>query len=460
MTPQLIASLDRHATERPSGIAVRTVSERGELFEIGWRALRDAASRRAAELRGDAGPVMLRRECGWELLVDMLGALWAERDAMPVPAALPASEVAVLRERLARAVPREGGALLLQSSGTTGRPKIVRRTHAALRAVGVACARDIGVGPDDTLLLPIPLHHSYGIDMALLTGIEAGCCVEIHDRFQVPLALAAVRSREITVLPAVPLIFDGLARVARAASARPHRIRRAISAGSPLPRRVYDAFLATFGVPIGQLYGATEFGSLTWNDPAQPGFDPMGVGRPMGAAEVRVVSVEASSADAPVPAGCDGQLAVRSDGLLSEYVDDSEPSTHSGFFFPRDLGHVTHDGCVVLTGRIKLLIDIGSVKVNPFEIEAVLSQHPDVREVVVVGLAASDTVARLKAFVVPEPGARPTAESLRAFARERLIHYKIPRSFEITDDVPRSPTGKILRQALPGRRADRAADGA
>jgi acyl-CoA synthetase (AMP-forming)/AMP-acid ligase II len=488
VTSLLIESLERHAHTRPGKVAVRGVGDDGALVELTWSELRTAAADDAVRFRDAHAPIVLQTPHGVRLLIGLLGALWARCTVLPLPAAMPALEVEAVRTRLARASSgrqgasasgrqgasasgrqgasssgrqgasasgrqgassksERGGALLLTSSGTTGQPKIVRREQASLDALGTACMAALGVDTHDTLLLPVPLHHSYGIDMALVTAMRAGCCVEIHDRFQVAHALAALAERGITLLPAVPVIADALARVARARRPK-HALRRVISAGSPLPHRVYESFLESVGLPIGQLYGATEFGSLTYNDPARPGFDPASAGLPLGDAELRVLDVDSPDLAAPLLAGTTGQLAVRTSTLLSEYVDDAEPATTQGYFLPRDLGYLGPDGALFVTGRTKLLIDIGSVKVNPFEIEAVLAQHPAVKEVVVIGVAASDTVSRLKAFIVPEPGMDPTADTLRAFARERLIQYKVPRSFEITSDVPRSATGKILRQAL------------
>jgi acyl-CoA synthetase (AMP-forming)/AMP-acid ligase II len=257
----------------------------------------------------------------------------------------------------------------------------------------------------------------------------------------------SLANRGITMMPAVPLMLDALARSVREEDCAP-ALRRVFSAGSPLPRRIADAFRDAYGVPVGQIYGATEFGSVAFNDPDLPGFEPEQVGRPMDGVEIRILDGESPQLDHPLATGTEGQIAVATPSLLSKYVDTDEPPTEGGFLLTGDLGRLDERGVLALSGRLKLLIDIGALKVNPLEIEAVLAQHPLVSEAIVVPLPYSETASRLKAVIIPEPGADLDATTLRNFAREHLIHYKVPRRFEITNDVPRTATGKILRQKL------------
>jgi long-chain acyl-CoA synthetase len=252
-------------------------------------------------------------------------------------------------------------------------------------------------------------------------------------------------------------MFDALGRGSGGPLA-PRRLRRAISAGSPLPPSVAERFQRLYGVPLCQIYGATEFGSVAFNgpelwEPARGAYRPGCVGQPFPDVEIRVV--EGDDPTRPVSFGVEGQVAVASPSMLSEYLGVSDPVTRDGFLLTGDLGVIDDSGMLELTGRTKFMVDIGGQKVNPLEVEAVLVEHPGVRDAVVVPTAYSETASRLKAIIIPEPGAEPTRDEIRRFAQERLIHYKVPRSIEITSDVPRSPTGKILRQKLlPGAAAD------
>ena len=211
-------------------------------------------------------------------------------------------------------------------------------------------------------------------------------------------------------------------------------LRKAYSAGGPLPRSLFDRFLDRFGHRVGQLYGATEIGSVTFSDPTREDFDPSSVGRPMTDVEIDIA---------------EGEVQIMASSMFSGYVDERMDLSNGGFFPTGDLGHVTERGDLVITGRSKLLIDVGGLKVNPLEVEEILSQHPAVADCVVVPVQLSDTISRVKAIVVAsDPQNPPTGDALRGFVRERLAGYKVPRVIEFRESLPRTATGKVLRQML------------
>jgi len=338
---------------------------------------------------------------------------------------------------------RQSG-LLLQSSGTTGPPKIVHRRAQALDAVAFAVASAVGLRPEDRVLAAIPLCHAYGIENAILGPLVAGSCVLTCDGFPPAVIIRAMNEGGVTVFPGVPFMFQALTEldVGRLPS-----LRRAYSAGGPLPASVAEAFARRTGVQIGQLYGASEIGSVTFNDPDEDGFLPSSVGRPMRGVEIRIV--EHDDPDCRMPVGGEGQVAVRAASMLHDYADDGTPALTKGFFLTGDLGRLDDAGRLTIIGRVKLQIDVGGLKVNPLEVEQVLAQFPGVMECAVVPMRITETVNRLRAFVVPdrEHGGFDVA-ALRRFARTRLAAHKVPRLVEVRDSLPRSPTGKIQRQAL------------
>jgi acyl-CoA synthetase (AMP-forming)/AMP-acid ligase II len=492
MSSLLLRRLEAHAHSRPDALAVREIGDPGEERRITWRELRDASAALAGRLRssgtGSGIIVLVGSSNRIELLVAMLGGLWANASVLPVSPELPRLELAATARRsrasiaigerevleaLADTVPERipndglavardgdalgpgagsGGSLLLTTSGTTGSPRLVRRDAAALDAVGASCTQAIGIDAGDVMLVTLPLHHSYGIDQALLTAVVAGCAIELHPRFDPARARLALLEREISVLPAVPVMFDALARQARAMGPAP-RLRRAYSAGSPLPRRIFDQFARAWGVGIGQIYGATEFGSVTFNDPDAGDFDPEAAGRPLEGVRLRILDSRDPDPERPLPPGAEGQVAVAGPSLLSHYLDSPRSPLEQGFLLTGDLGRLDASGRLRLTGRLRLLIDVGGIKVNPAEVESVLVRHPAVREAVVLAVPFSDTTARLRALVVPEPGCEVRADELRRFAREHLIHYKVPRIIEIRTSMPRSTAGKILRAHLENERS-------
>jgi acyl-CoA synthetase (AMP-forming)/AMP-acid ligase II len=341
----------------------------------------------------------------------------------------------------------ETGGLLLLSSGTTGRPKIVFRDARSLDAVGEAVAESIGFRESDHVLGCVPLCHSYGIEHGLLAPLWAGAAVHLIPGFDLTLSLKQIASGGITVVPGVPFMFEMLARHARDDAQFP-ALRRSYSAGGPLPRAIAKEFQKRFGVRVSQLYGATEIGSVTYADPDAPGYDAASVGRAMSGVAIRILSPDALDDVGTI--GDEGHVAVKSASMLSGYLDETEPpALHDGFFLTGDLGRLDATGNLTVTGRIKLLIDVGGLKVNPLEVEDVLLEHPGVASCVVVPVRVSETVCRMKAIVTASPGAAPpAAESLRKFARDRLAGYKVPRLFEVRDTLPKSPTGKILRHLV------------
>jgi long-chain acyl-CoA synthetase len=205
-------------------------------------------------------------------------------------------------------------------------------------------------------------------------------------------------------------------------------LRLCFSAGTALPRAVFDAFGERFGVPVRQHYGCTEAGSLTANLDADPeaGFET--VGKPMGPVEIRII---------------EGEVAVRSPALTSGYSGMEELNREAfrdGFFLTGDLGYLDEEGRLTLTGRKKLLIEVGGYKVDPIEVQDVIEAHPEIREAVVVG---DDIV---KAVVVSDD--HLGEGDVIGYCQERLANYKVPRIVEFRDEIPRSPLGKVLRKYL------------
>lgn len=333
-----------------------------------------------------------------------------------------------------------GGYLLLSSSGTTGSPKIVQRSRQSLDAVAHAMVNAIGFVSADRVLACVPLTHSYGIEHGLLAPLWAGCGVDLCDGFDLS-AVGRVLGSEITVLPAVPAMIEMLTTLADAPD-RLAALRRVYSAGGPLSPAINERFARRYDRRVGQVYGMTEIGSVTFNDPDDADFVPQSVGRPMDDVSIRIQPAE----DDANPA--QGEIAVRAASMFDGYLGESA-AISDGFFYTGDLGHLDAMGRLNITGRSRLLIDIGGMKVNPLEVEDVLCQHPGVRECVVISMWQSETIRRLRAIVVPEDHRSvPTVESIRQFARARLAPFKVPRKIEFWDALPRSATGKVLRQQL------------
>lgn len=481
MTLRLLERLTRHARRTPAAPAVYDAA-RG--FAISWRELEASVAVAGCGLSREINPgdvVLLVLPNGPQFIASFLAVLAAGGRAFPVAPESTATELTTAAERSGAVAAIGGGAalaplkvrskfssfeqetervrlvardmrdagLLLQSSGTTGMPKIVFRSAVSLDAVAEAMCESIGLGPTDRVLMCLPLCHSYGVEHGLLAPVYAGSCVHLCDGFDINLVRSQLEGGGATIFPGVPFMCEALARLDGGETLP--SLRRAYSAGGALPAAVYEAFLDRYRVRVSQLYGATEIGSVTYGDPFADCFDPAGVGRPMRGVSVRILDAADPRVDEPLPPGAEGHVAVRAASMLDHYIGDDASPTTDGYFLTGDLGRLDANGTLTVTGRTKLLIDVGGRKVNPLEVEAVLAQHPLVERCVVVPVRVSDTVSRLKAVVTPrraDGGDEVAPEALRQFARERLVPYKVPRVFEIRPSLPLSPTGKVLRHLI------------
>jgi len=352
-------------------------------------------------------------------------------------------------------------ALVLATSGTTGEAKLVRRPLPTLDAVARNCVETIGLSDTDRILMSVPVHHSYGLEHGLLAPLWAGAAVDLARRFDMHHLAGCFTQTPISVLPAVPFVFeslpDALAGVRVGTDPTALSLKRAYSAGGPLPSGVVERWDA-LGIRLGQVYGSTEVGSVTFNDPDLAPFDPASVGRPMRDVKIEILDPDAAGAPgipgdaddnrSPQPLETEGEIAIRAPSMLAGYIHAPSPLTSDGLFRTGDLGRLSEDGQLTVTGRVKLLIDVGGLKVNPLEVENVLNRHPAVREAVVVAAPVTETISRLKAIVVPNDAQRIAGVELRRFVGQALSGHKVPRLIELRESLPRNAAGKVQRSAL------------
>ncbi|MBI3766897.1 MAG: acyl--CoA ligase [Deltaproteobacteria bacterium] len=320
-------------------------------------------------------------------------------------------------------------AFVAHSSGTTGRPQLVVRTHENLWWEAENIADATRLGPADTILGIVPLSHSYGLGNALLASLRTGARLVLRPRFLRRQTLDLLAARAITVFPTVPFMARMLVATDRRRSWDLSPLRLCISAGAPLTRDVYDAFAARFAVPIRQLYGLTEAGDVALNMAPAAELDPTSVGRPIGTVRVTIEDV----AGAEVGRGESGEIVVRSASAMGGA--EQPLRTH-------DQGRWTERGDLVITGRTSLFINSAGNKVNPAEVEAALRSHPAVADVAVFGVPARHGDQLVAAVIVAN--APCTAEELRVHCGTLLATYKVPRLVSFRDALPRSALGKVL----------------
>jgi malonyl-CoA/methylmalonyl-CoA synthetase len=347
-------------------------------------------------------------------------------------------------------------ALILFTSGTTGRAKGVPIRHRHALATADALADAWKIGPAHRVIHILPLFHIHGLIVALHGALRAGAAVDLRDPSAPGFDLAAdveaaVRAGGNTLM-AVPTHWQRLA--AHPGGLAPLRgLRLATSGSAPLPSALHRAVEAAAGVRIVERYGLTEAGIVVSNLPDTP--RPGAIGWPLPGVAVRVVD-PASAELRDVAVGDVGELLVSAPSVVDGFLHHPEATAGAFLDLPDgrwlrtgDLGRRDEDGCLWLVGRRADLVLVGGFNVYPAEIEAVLRDHPDVEDVAVVGRPDGDLGERPVAFFVAR--AAVEAEALDRWCRARLSAYKVPAAFHAVDALPRNATGKVARTTLRAR---------
>jgi long-chain acyl-CoA synthetase len=340
----------------------------------------------------------------------------------------------------------ESPALLHQyTSGSTGAPKRVVRTHANLVFELERLAAVFRVGEGDRFLGAAPFSHVNGLVRTMLTSMDVGATLYPVARFHRRDVLDLIARERITVFVAVAGMFVVLADAPVRGAVDLSSLRTVFSASAPLLPDDARRFHAKYGQWIRQLYGSTETGTISANLDADPSARLASVGRPLPDVRVDVVD----EARRPVPPGTEGEVVVASPGAIHAYEGNDAATAASfvdGAYLSGDLGVMDAAGSLRLTGRKKFLINRGGFKVNPLEVEAAIQSHPKVREVAVVGAPGAHGDDVVRCVVVARGTCTP--EEIVRHCEGRIADYKIPSRIEFRDELPKSETGKILRQKL------------
>lgn len=337
-------------------------------------------------------------------------------------------------------------AVVLYTSGTSGHPKGVCLSFDNLVQNSTACIEHARLDRDQVFLGVLPQFHTFGLTAMTVVPLLLGATVHYLPRFSPVSVVHLIEQKRITVLMAIPSMYAALANLKSIAREALASLKLAISGGEPLPPRVYQAFQERFGVTIYEGYGMTETSPVvSLNTPWA--HRPGSVGRPIPGVEV----VAMDETGRTLPPGQTGELVIRGHGVMLGYHNQPAATAGAlrhGALWSGDLGYVDADGYVYITGRAKEMIIVGGENVFPREIENVLLEHPAVAEVAVVGIRDEVRSELPVAFVILKEGHSATETELREFCRARLAGYKVPRRVRIETDLPRSPTGKILKRAL------------
>ena len=354
----------------------------------------------------------------------------------------------------------ENVALYQYSSGSTGRPKRIARTQQNLLCEVNNFAATVNIVSEDNILCVVPLYHAHGLGNCLLAATCNGATlvileqalknkipVEVPFVFRCSRILELIKQENITIFPAVPYIFNTLAETPLYPNIQLDTLRLCFSAGNFLGKEIFAKFLKRFNVPIRQLYGCTEAGSIAINLHGDIEQTYHSVGKPLKNVEIRIVDEQKDD----LPPEEIGEVVVKSDALTNGYYnmpDLNKQAFQGGAFLTGDLGKLDEEGYLYITGRKKILIDTGGRKVDPIEIEDILIAHPKVKEAVVVGAKGIYAGERVKAVLVLQASEICDEHEIFTYCKPLLAAFKVPKIVEFREQIPKSPLGKILRKSL------------
>ncbi|MGW5636999.1 long-chain-fatty-acid--CoA ligase [Streptomyces sp. NPDC003832] len=340
----------------------------------------------------------------------------------------------------------EDMAVLLYTSGTTGRPKGAVLTHAGLRhnteVNGVEIQR---MTPDDVVVGCLPLFHIFGQICTMSTAVRSGASLVLIPRFEPGAVLEAIARERATVFEGVPTMYAALLQ--HPSQADVSTLRMCISGGASLPVEILHGFERRFGCPVLEGFGMSETSPVvTFNHPDRPR-KAGSIGTPIRDVEVRLLDDTGQD----VAPGEIGELSVRGPNVMKGYWNrpaETEAAVPDGWLRSGDLARRDDDGYLYIVDRKKDMIIRGGYNVYPREIEELLHEHPAVALAAVLGVPHPELGEEIAAVVVLRPTAEATADELRQYVKDRVAAYKYPRHVQLVDQLPLGPSGKILKREI------------
>jgi long-chain acyl-CoA synthetase len=341
-------------------------------------------------------------------------------------------------------------ALLQYTGGTTGTPKGAMLTHAGIVANTLqirAWLSDFQEGAE-TMVLVLPLFHVFGMGACMSLMVQGAGTMVLLPQFKTRDVLQAISRYRATLFPGVPSMYVALNNAPDLSRFDLTSLRHCFSGAAPLPREVQETFEARTGGRVVEGYGMTEVNACIIT-PLRGLRKPGSIGVPVPDVEARIVDLESGTRS--LPPGQVGELVVRGPQQLRGYwnrPEDTADILRAGWVYTGDIARMDADGYFSIVDRKKEMILSGGFNVYPRDVEEALYMHPQVREAAVIGVPDAFLGEAVKAFVVPRAGTSPTPEEIIVFCREHLTGYKVPRSVELRESLPKTLIGKVLRRAL------------
>jgi long-chain acyl-CoA synthetase len=339
-------------------------------------------------------------------------------------------------------------AVILYTSGTTGTPKGAELTHGNLARNVEASLALFEPSPEEVILGALPLFHSFGQTCGLNCAVTAGACLSLIPRFDPGKALGTIERDGVSVFEGVPTMYAAMLAHPDRDSFDVSTLRLCVSGGGAMPLEVMRGFEEAFGCPILEGYGLSETSPVaSFNHPHMER-KPGSIGTPIEGVEMRVVDGDRK----PVAQGEVGEVAIRGHNIMKGYWRKPDATADAidseGWFYTGDMARVDEDGYFYIVDRKKDLIIRGGYNVYPREIEEVIYEHPAVHEAAVIGIPHAELGEEVGAAIALNEGAEASPEEIRNYVKGQVAAYKYPRVVWIVDELPKGPTGKILKRDI------------
>jgi fatty-acyl-CoA synthase len=344
--------------------------------------------------------------------------------------------------------PVRPGKLVLLTSGTTGTPKGAPRTESRSLSIPGALLQRMPLRARETTIVGPPLYHGTGLIVALLS-IALGSKLVLRRKFSPEQFLADAAAHSASAWCVVPIMLQRILALGaeEVATHDTSSLRVVLCAGSQLPADVALRSMNTFGDVVYNLYGSTEVSVTTLATPADLRAAPASVGRAALGARIKLLDEQGTE----VPRGSSGRIFVGSTSSFEGYTGGGGKEVIDGLMSTGDIGHFDEAGRLFIDGRDDEMIVSGGENVFPREVEELLVTHPAIADAAAIGVEDAEFGQRLSAFVVLRPGETASAQEVQGFVKKNLARYKVPREVRFLDELPRNPTGKILKRELATR---------
>jgi long-chain acyl-CoA synthetase len=338
-------------------------------------------------------------------------------------------------------------AVILYTSGTTGKPKGAELTHSNLTMNVKVASSLFDYSEEDVILGCLPLFHSFGQTCALNCSVRVGACLTLLPRFEPEKALEIIQRDKVTVFLGVPTMYSAMLNCERREDYDVSSLKMCGSGGAAMPGEVQRGFEEAFGAKVLEGYGLSETSPVaSFNHPDRER-KTGSIGTPIEGVEMKAVDEDGNE----VAQGEVGEIVIKGHNVMKGYWNRpqaTEESIKDGWFHTGDMGKVDEDGYFFIVDRKKELIIRGGYNVYPREIEEVLYEHPAVAEAAVVGVPHDELGEEVGAAVVLKQGEELDADELKSYVKENVAAYKYPRRIWFPDELPKGPTGKILKREI------------